>query len=329
MTIREFAKLCNVSPATASRFFSGQGALSPAVRQRIAEVAKKTGYTPPENYRGRRKVGTTIAVVLPDVAHSFFLDVAAALRVHAEANGKQLIMLLANNDDPYSVMQALSSLSPMGVILLDESPEDAIATAIADRNIPVVVCGALTMGRHFSSIHIDDMMAAYDGANYLISLGHERIGILADNSRAISSGFQRITGCRKALEDAKLCLPDQNVLRVGTTFDAGYDGMEKLLQQAPDITAVFAYSDDVALGAMLRLHDMGLRVPDDISMLGFDDCSIARHARPALTTVHQPVDAIAQQSIERLLQMQGANDISAVTMNYHIEERDSCRRIMP
>lgn len=324
MTIREFAALCGVSPATASRFFSGQGSLSPAVRSRIAEVAKKTGYTPPENYRGRRKAGTTIAVVLPDLKHAFFSDIVARLRVHAEKHGKQLVLLVADRSDPRSVLLTLSSLSPMGVILLDESPDDKVAAAVASRNVPAIVCGALTMGRHFSSVHIDDMMAAYDGTGYLISLGHERIGILSDNSRAISSGFQRVTGCRKALEDAHLTLPDEYVLRVGTTFEQGYSGMETLLRQAPDLTAVFAFSDDVALGAMLYLQDHGLSVPDDISVLGFDDSSATRFARPPLTTVHQPLDAIAEQCVERLLQMQGTHDITSVTLSYHIVERKSC-----
>lgn len=327
MTIREFAKLCGVSPATASRFFSGQGALSPEVRRRIADMAKKTGYAPPENYRGRRKTGTTIAVIIPDLHHAFFLDAATYLRTHAEAHGKQLTLLVADHYSPQAVMQALSSLNPMGVILLNESPDDRVAEAIAARNVPVIVCGGLTMGRHFSSVHIDDMMAAYDGMNYLISLGHERIGLLADNSRAISCGFQRIIGCRKAMEDARLSLPEQNVLRVGTTFQAGYDGLAQLLEQVPALTAVFAFSDDVALGVMLRLQDMGKRVPEDISVLGYDGTSIARLARPALSTIQQPLDAIAQQCIERLLGMQGADDITAVTLGYHLELRDSCCRV--
>ena len=173
------------------------------------------------------------------------------------------------------------------------------------------------------------MMAAYDGTNYLIGLGHTKIGFLTDASRAISSGFQRLTGARKAMEDAHLPFDDSLTQPGGMTFEDGYMGISQLMERHPELTAIFAFSDDLAAGAISRLREMGRRVPEDISVLGFDDNSMARRFSPALTTVHQPMEQIAQKTLERLANMQGAHDISSLTLACEIVERASCRPLDP
>ena len=173
------------------------------------------------------------------------------------------------------------------------------------------------------------MMAAYDGTNYLIGLGHSKIGFLTDASRAISSGFQRLTGCRKAMEDEHLPFDDSYTQPGGMTYEDGYEGVAALIERHPDLTAIFAFSDDLAAGAIARLREMGRRVPEDISVLGFDDNSMARRFSPALTTVHQPMEQIAQKTLERLANMQGAHDVSSLTMACEIVERASCRALDP
>lgn len=325
MTIREFAKLCGVSPATASRFFSGRGSISEPVRLRIEQMAKKTGYAPPASFRGRRKTSAVIVVILPHFRQCFFNDMLEQLRIYAERMGKRLLILPADMNNPQNTLSLISSCEPMGVILLHENIDFPLSDALSRRNLPVIVCGALAAGRRFSAVHIDDMMAAYDGTNYLLGLGHTRIGFLTDASRSISSGFQRLTGCRKAMEDANLSFDESRTQPGGMTFEDGYNGIEALVNRHPDLTAVFAFSDDLAAGAITRLHEMGKRVPEDISVLGFDDNSMARRFCPPLTTVHQPMDQIAQKTLERLANMQGAHDVSSMTLSCEIAERASCR----
>lgn len=328
MTIREFAALCGVSPATVSRCFSGQGSVGAEVRTRIEEMARKTGYRPPEGYRSRRKANAAIAVLVPGFRHSFFDDVLGELHRQAEELGKQLVVLPMDRRDPRHTLSLLQMLLPVGVILLDERAADPIADALSRENRSAVVCGGQAMGRRFSSVHIDDLMAAYDGTNYLLDLGHREIGFLSDDQHSVSSGFQRITGCKKAMEDAHIPLsPARIVCGGGTRFGDGYDGMAKLLDEAPGLTAVFAFSDDLAAGALTCLHDRGLRVPEDISVLGFDDSSLSERLRPKLTTVHQPIAQIARKSIEYLLELQKSAEISSLTLPYSIIERDSCCRI--
>lgn len=328
MTIREFAKLCGVSPATISRYFSGQGTIGEEMRRRIEKEAKKTGYHPPDSYRSRRKNNATLVVLLPHLRHTFFTDILEELRQQAEKFHKKLAFLIMDEHTPQNTLSLIQTLAPAGILLLHESTEDPIADVLGKQNIPIVVCGALAAGRRFSSVCIDDMMATYDGMNYLIELGHRDIGVIADNSRAISSGFQRITGCKKAMEDARLDFPESNIVHGGLTFDAGYQGAQTLLRRAPQLSAMFAFSDDAAAGAIAFLQDAGKDVPGDISVLGFDDNSLAEKLRPRLTTVHQPLSLIAQKSIERLLEIQGAHDMASFTLSCEITERQSCRRIL-
>lgn len=328
MTIRAFAELCGVSPASVSRFFSGQGMLSEDIRVKIEQMVKKTGYRPPTGYRGRRKINETIAVLVPNMKQTFFDDILEELRQRVQEQHKRMVVLLMDEETPENTLSLIQSYKPMGVILLNESTKDPIADELSRLGVPTVVCGALAMGRRFSSVHIDDMMATFDGMNYLIELGHQNIGLLADNSTAISSGFQRVTGCKKAMEDAKLPFPDSWIVHGGMTFQAGYEGMRTLSHRAPELTAVFAFSDDVAAGAIACLKDAGKRVPEDLSVLGFDDNSRAKQVRPLLTTVHQSITQLAQKSIEHLLTMENAGEITSLTLSYQIIERDSCRRLV-
>ena len=236
------------------------------------------------------------------------------LREQAEAAHKRLIVFPCDDRKPQETLALLNAVNPLGIVMLHESMDDALADAINQRNIPTIVCGGIPIGRRFSSVHIDDMMAAYDGTNYLLELGHSKIGFLTDNSRAISSGFQRLTGCKKAFEDAGLPLPPDWILPTGMTFEDGYQGIDQLLQRQPDLTAVFAFSDDLAVGTLVRLYELGKQVPEHISVLGFDDHIMARATIPPLTTIHQPLEDIARYTIERLINMQGAHDISSVTV---------------
>lgn len=324
MTIREFAKQCGVSPATASRYFSGQGGISEEKRLLIEKYVRKTGYHPPQSYRTRRKGNDTIVVLLPHFGHTFFTDMADTLRAQADQIKKRLVFLIMDNEQPKITLALIQQITPAGIILLHESTEDPISDALSNQNIPIVVCGALPVGRRFSSVHIDDMMAAYDGMNYLIGMGHRHIGIISDNSHAISSGFQRLTGCRKAMNDAGLCFSEEQVVHCGLTFADGYTGASQLAMQMPEITAIFAFSDDTAAGAIAWLQDNGRCVPQNISVIGFDDNSLAEKIRPRLTTIHQPLALIAAKSIERLLNIKDTQDIASFTLNYEIIERDSC-----
>ncbi|RKJ76432.1 LacI family transcriptional regulator [Butyricicoccus sp. 1XD8-22] len=327
MTIREFARLCGVSPATASRFFSGQGQISEEKRALIAKMAKKTGYQPSQSYRTRRRPRSALLVIVPDFEHAFFNNMAELLRAEAAACERQLVAVQSDGTADDALLAMITALAPLGVILLSDHQSESLAGALIRRGIPSVLCGGLSLGRKISAIHIDNMQAAYDGARYLTGLGHKKIGLLSDDTRAISSGFLRITGCRRALAEVGLPLADTQIAYGEMTYDGGYRAMDKLLTQSPDVTAVFAFGDDMAVGAAARLWDGGLRIPDDVSLLGFDDTTIGRQLRPGLSTIRQPREQIARACVAHLLQLEHVQDIETRILPHELLVRDSCRRV--
>jgi LacI family transcriptional regulator len=290
-------------------------------------MRQKTGYAPPSGYRTRRKTSNVILVLLPDFRHTYYDSMLRQLTDCAARHGKQLVILPLDERDRRSCLKAVDLYAPTGIILLDEQAQDPLADELDRRGVPVMACGSRALSRRFSSVRVDDFSAAYEGMNYLFSLGHRSIAVLSDVTESVSSGSQRLAGCQKAAADAGLTLPQRAVVANGTTFELGYAGMGTLLSDFPELTAVFAFSDDLAAGAIARLADAGFAVPGDVSVLGFDDSFLAECIRPRLTTVHQPIAQIAEYTLERLLAMNGAWDVSTNTLPCRVVRRESCREL--
>lgn len=324
MTIREFAKLCNVSPATVSRYYNGGVGLSPVVAKNIEKVAAEVGYKPVTRAHKSKAASRTFVVFVPIWRHCFFNDLLFYLEQTARKMNLQMMVLPSLDQDLNACVSLLKAVSPIGVLLLDELVDDPLAELLYRERIPAVMCGSLSLNRLFPAVHIDDMAAAYDGANYLIGLGHKNIGIISAKPQTISSGFQRIMGCRKALEDSSLSLPDENIVYGGSSFQDGYLGMNELFDRKISITAVFTFSDDMAAGAIISIIEHGLSVPDDISVLAFDNCTVAKETRPRLTTLSQPIESIASRSLELLCDYPEAPE--SITLHHTLTERESCAR---
>ena len=328
MNIREFAQYCGVSPATISRYFSGNASMSPELNERIRKGVQKTGYQPSAKYQRRKSeyVGP-IVTVIPYLHHRFQIDILSELQKYCDELGRSMVILCYHEkQDPRVCLTQIRALSPTGIVLLHEGGDTLFYKSLSDLDVPLVVCSGLSATRQVPSVRIDDLTAAYDGANYLLGLGHRNIGIISDKAEAVGSGSQRIMGCRKALADAGLILPEDNIAYAWYAFDDGYRGMETLLRRNLGITAVFVFSDEMAAGAMACMHDQGIRVPEDISVLGFDNGSQALETRPALSSVAQPVVQVARRSIDRLLET-GHRNVETITLPHSIVARESCRQL--
>ncbi len=326
MTIREFAKLCNVSPATVSRYFNGGVGLSPVIAETIRQTADQTGYTPAARMRRSRTACESFVIFTPIWRHSFFNELLAYLEQAARKAALQMLVLPSRDPDLKKCLSLLKAISPMGVLLLDEPMDDPLEEMLYEHQFHTVVCGALSLKHVFPAVHIDDMAAAYDGANYLIRLGHKNLGLISAKPQSISSGFQRIMGCKKALEDAGLALPDEHIVYGGSSVQDGYSAMNQLFERRLPISAVFVFSDDMAAGALASITDHGLSVPDDISLLAFDNCQVSLETRPHLTTIAQPIDLIAARSLELLWDYPETPE--SITLPHTIKKRASCKNFL-
>ncbi len=321
VTTRKIAAEAGVSPASVSRYFNGTEEVSGEIASRIEEALRTLGCgeTP------RRRRGKLVLLLLTHLRFSFYSE---ALRELLDQDWGEYSFVLLRYDpaSPGTVRSFVSRMKPVGAIYFEEEIDGEILKYLQSCGMRTVMCGGMAVDRTSDMVHINDIMAAYQGTNYLLDLGHQEILFLSDEVRKIGAGFQRLTGSRKALEERGLTLAEDAVLTGPVTFQAGYAAVQGALARGQRFTAVFAFSDELAVGAMAALYDAGVSVPGDVSVLGFDDLEIAAKVRPALTTIHQPIDGFVRKCLE--LFEQPEQELSTeILLQYSVAERESCRRV--
>lgn len=323
--IRDVAKLAKVSPATVSRYFSGSNVVGTELSKRIEEAANALGYVP--NREVKRNQGVII-VLVPNLQLSYFSEVLKELmKQMPKFKLKILILPTVQGDDSYKTF--FRDLYVVGVIYLDEELDKDMIRYIRAKNIKIVMLGGAAFEAKCDMVHINDMAAAYEGMRYLLDLNHRDILILADYPRSFYSGFQRLIGCQQALKENDLEYDQDEMVSFGyLTYENGYRSMEKALKKKKKFTAVFAFSDDCAMGAISALHDYGLRVPEDVSVLGFDGISVSQRVVPKITTIYQPIDKMVEWTLSHLSELQKKKEMENIeyTLPYQLLERGTCIR---
>lgn len=321
VTTRKIAAEAGVSPASVSRYLNNTEEVSEEIASKIQE-ALFTLNCGTVTKKPRKK---NILVLLTHLRFSFYSKAIEEL-LDQEREGYVFHLLRYDPESPEVVRSFVSRMKPVGVIYFEEEIDDGILKYLQSYRIRTVMCGGVALNRESDMVHVNDIMAAYEGTNYLLNLGHKDILFLSDEIRKIGAGFQRLTGSRKAMEERGLKLEPEAVVYGPVTFDAGYEAIQWALGKTRAFTAVFAFSDELAAGAMAALYDAGLSVPGDVSVLGYDDLEIATKIRPTLTTIHQPIDCFVKKTLD-LFEQPAQEFSSEILLQYSIVERNSCRRI--
>ena len=321
LTVRQIARTAGVSPASVSRYFSGNEEVGELTASRIEEALSVLGGKAPE----KKEAAKTILVLLTHLRFSFYSKTIQEL-LEQEHSEYTFALLAYDPNAPETVHRFVSHMKPVGVIYFEEEIDTEILKYFQDSHIRTVMCGGAALDKNSDMVHVNDITAAYEGTKYLLDLGHRQILFLSDEVRKIGAGFQRITGSRKAMEEYGLAISEEQVSYGEVTFEAGYSAVRNALRTRVQFTAVFAFSDELAVGAMAALYDEGLSVPENVSVLGYDDLEIASKIRPALTTIHQPIDGFINKTLELFQQpMQGPS--AEIMLKHSIVERNSCRSI--
>lgn len=320
-TTRKIAAAAGVSPASVSRYFNGTEEVSDEIAARIEETLQTLGC----GEVPRRKRGKVILVLLTHLRFSFYSEAVKRL-LDQKAEDCTFVLLRYDPASPETVRSFVSRMKPAGAIYFEEEIDNAILQYLQGCGIRTVMCGGMALNRESDMVHVNDIMAAYAGTNYLLDLGHKDILFLSDEVRKIGAGFQRLTGSRKAMEERGLELAADAVSYGAVTFEAGYAAIQKALARGRWFTAVFAFSDELAVGAMAALYDAGVSVPREVSVLGYDDLEIAAKVRPALTTIRQPIEGFVKKTLE--LFDRPAHELSTeILLQYSVVERESCRHV--
>ncbi len=304
-TIYDVARLAGVSTATVSRALNGTGQIAPATRKAIAAAVDQLGYSPNPIARSLVTNTTqTIALLLPDITNPFYAELVRGIQESALSRG-HMMLLCTTEGDPQREEEYLTLLRAKRVdgALVDGLvlPPDRIARFVRD-GFPIVCLDRDIDSSSIPLVQVDNRLGGRLATEHLLELGHTRIAHVT-GAQALGISEERIAGYRDALAAAGVDA-DPRLLADGEfTEEGGYEATRGLLDSGVPFTAVFAGNDLSAIGAVNAIAGNGLRVPGDVSVVGFDDLHLAAFTSPPLTTIRQPAAEIARRATEILMDL--------------------------
>ncbi len=333
ITIRDVANRAAVSPSTVSHVINETRHVSAETRERVLQAMAELNYQPNRLARSLRSRRTqTLGVLLPNNANPFFAQVLEGIEAAAYDEGYNVILGNAN-DDPQrelAYLDILLSKQVDGVLLVSTGAYREALDFLAGRETPVVMVDRAP-GETYDDFRIDTVFTENRrggvlATEYLIGLGHRRIGCIAGPS-LINSSAARVVGYRQALEAAGLAVDERLIVSGDFQHESGYHAARALLALPERPSALFVCNDLMAVGALYAAHEAGLRVPADLSVIGFDDIPLASFTLPRLTTIAQPARALGERAVALLVKRLQNRQAPACheLLPVRLVERDSCQ----
>lgn len=314
MTIRDIARLAGVSPATVSRVINGRPEVSEAVREKVLAIVAEHGYSTSRAQGQNGAHSGLVGVTLPLIHHSYFSEILAGVSEAFYEHEIPMVLCptLHEHDREVTLLQRLRYGTTDGAILIlpEESQEEL--DGLRDQGYPfVIVDPRLQPDESVPTVSASHLSGAREATEHLIRLDHRRIAVIT-GPRGWMATEERLRGYRGALGEAGIS-PDP-VLQVESDFnhDGGHRATEQLLALPEPPTAIFAFNDMLAVGALQAARQHGLSVPDDISVVGFDDTSEASIVHPTLTTVRQPLAEMGRLAVAQLVRLLQSQRIEAL-----------------
>ncbi|WP_152394794.1 LacI family DNA-binding transcriptional regulator [Paenibacillus guangzhouensis] len=326
VSIFDVAKKSGLSVVTVSRVLNNSPSVREKNRQRVLDAVKELDYVPNAAARTLARGKTRIVGLIATTLHDSFLDeIMHEITSELETHGYFLVLSVSKDKDdknPYLIQEERVD----GLIILSPIHELDYVTELKKRKLPFVLVDNQLNTPSVSSVIVDNDQGGYDATKYLIELGHTRIAHIS-GPRVFRSSIDREKGFLRALSEAGLA--PFIVEEAEFSISDGYDIVRRWIQEDRLPTAIFAGDDNLAFGAINALSEAGIRVPDQVSIVGFDDQYLAESLRPHLTTVRQPATQIARTAVELIMkQIQGTSKRSTIVkLQPELIIRDSTRSI--
>lgn len=332
LTLEDVAKQAGVSRSTVSRVVNEHPNVRTEVRNRVLQVIQNTGYHP---HAAARTLASQhswlLGLVLPHSVSFFFTDpyyphlTKGIAQACNQYNYTLALFLVDTKEDEEKIFPRVSRKGLLDGVIVQSGHhgEQWIIGRLVDAKIPLVIAGRPFRSDNVSYIDIDNVNAAYNAVSHLVRLGRKRIGIITGPTNS-TVGIDRKEGYRKALVERDREVENSLIQEGDFTEAGGYYAMQRLLRAKPD--AVFAASDIMAVGAMRAAHEAGLKIPDDVAFVGFDDLPIATLSDIQLTTVRQPVIQFGVKAVELLIDLinNGAQPPRHIILDTELVIRRSC-----
>lgn len=310
-TMKDVAELAGVSTATVSRALMNPEKVSSATRKRVEEAVVESGYCPNTMVRNvKRNESKTLVVIVPDLCDPYFSEIIRGIE-HAASEQGYLVLHGDSHQQKCrdnSLVNLVYSKQADGLILLGtDLPIDA--SKPEQKNLPPMVMACeFAPELELPTVHIDNLTASFEAVNYLAQLGHKQIAEITGPETSTLSNF-RSQGYQQALRRAGLIIDLTKSVQGDFSFESGAKAMRKLLASATPPSAIFCHNDMMAIGAMREAKAAGIRIPQDLSIIGFDNIEFSEFCEPALTTVAQPRFDIGYQATQMLFNILNGDDV--------------------
>ncbi|MEZ8967589.1 substrate-binding domain-containing protein [Vibrio breoganii] len=332
-SMKDIAKLAGVSTSTVSHVISKRRYVSEEISDRVNKAAKELNYFPSALARSLKMNRTnTIGMLVTNSTNPFFGEVVKGVERHCYEKGYNLI--LCNTEGDHNRMrESIDTLMQKrvdGLILMCPSLEgEKLESFERSPNIPVVVMDWGTMSFESDKIQDNSLHGGYLAAQHLIEHGHRHIGCITGPMSKYQAQ-KRFEGFKQALQQADIDLNTQWVDEGNFECDGGYNAMQRILKQDKLPSAVFVCNDMMAMGAINAAHELGITIPEQLSIIGYDDLHIARFMSPALTTIHQPKFRLGKAAVDAILQKLSNADAphKTVQLEPKLVERKTVRTVV-
>lgn len=309
ITIKDIARICGVGVSTVSRAINNHPDINPSTKKAIMDTIAQYGYIPNNSARNlKRTDAKCIAILVKGLTNPFFAGMLRIVEEEVERRRYSLVLrhVEYSQDEVEVALELIKEKRLRGIIFLGGHFEHS-ADKLSKITIPFIIatagCIPGSMSRNlYSSFTVDDEKEGYLMTKYLLEQGHKKIAILAAEDSNESVGRLRLSGYMRALKESGIEVDDELICPMKDdieyySMENGYVVAEELLKKRKDVTAIFAISDVLAIGACRAIKDMGKRIPQDIAVAGYDGIDMGKYYSPSITTVKQPVDEIARDSI--------------------------------
>ncbi len=317
VTIADIAKEAGVSISTVSRVINNTKPVSPELRERVYQIIEKNHFTPNALAQSMiTKKTNIVGVVVPDISNAVFGALTKGINSACSKKG-YTIMVCESGGEFERELRLLNILEERqidGVLFAGVDVNRELVGAMEKKDYPVVlVTQAASAGNSpIDTVMHNNVQAMYDSVMFLYQNGHKKIAYLGGPEYDYSSGQKRLEGYKKALRELGITVPYSYIEQVQFTFQGGYEGMKRIYEENGVLpTAVVAGSDLIAIGAIQFLNSQGVSVPDDISVIGFDDLEYATYFRPELSTVRIPYFEEGEKAAKKLLQCMNGSKTKA------------------
>lgn len=330
-TIAEVAKEAGVSVATVSRVINQTSPVSPETENKVNAAISKLNYCPNVLARSfRTNESRMISVLIPNITNPYYSKIVAGIEDTMKRNGYNTMLCITEMDRVRTkeFLDLMRYKRADGAIVLETTACDLISTYA--KNHPIVQCSEFCIDASISYVSIDNFAAAKQIVEYLMSLGHKKIGFIGSTNEFYSSK-QRKNGYIDALNDAGIKIDSKymNYADDNYSFRSGVQAAKEMLSQSERPTAIFCISDMIALGALGAANELGINVPKDVSIIGFDDVEYATMFHPLLTTVSQPCYSLGKVAADLMLKrLNGKRNIQRIILDHKLILRESSTAVV-